>query len=127
MKHLTKNVLLITIALLFSVSYLAAQDAKSEQCSKKDKDTCCMSNDSTNHHMMNMESDSMHTMNKEAKIWNLYCPVRGEEVDPEVPTAVYKDKVIGFCCPGCDAKFKADPEKYMKNLSEDGTKFIGEK
>ena len=59
-------------------------------------------------------------------IWNKVCPLTGEDVDPEAPTEVYNGKVIGFCCAGCDKKFKKDPEKYMKNLSEDGSKFLGE-
>jgi YHS domain-containing protein len=59
------------------------------------------------------------------QIWNKVCPVKGEEVDTEAPTVEYNGKVIGFCCPGCDSKFRKDPEKYMKNLNEDGTKFIG--
>lgn len=58
------------------------------------------------------------------KIWNAYCPVMGEAVDPEVQTVEYKGKVIGFCCKSCIKKFKKDPEKYLKNLSEDGQKFI---
>jgi YHS domain-containing protein len=61
------------------------------------------------------------------KAWNKVCPVMGEDVDPEAPTTTYKGKVIGFCCAGCDKKFQKEPEKYMKNLSEDGTKFLGAK
>ena len=61
------------------------------------------------------------------KIWNKVCPVQGEAVNPKAPTVEYKGKTIGFCCAGCDAKFKKDPEAYMKNLSADGTKFIGKK
>ncbi|MCR4416376.1 MAG: YHS domain-containing protein [Ignavibacteria bacterium] len=58
------------------------------------------------------------------KIWNEVCPVMGEPVDPEVQTVEYNGKVIGFCCKSCIKKFKKDPEKYLKNLSEDGKKFI---
>ncbi len=61
------------------------------------------------------------------KIWNAYCPVMGEPVDPEVQTVEYKGKIIGFCCKSCIKKFKKDPEKYLKNLSEDGQKFIKQK
>ncbi|TSA27830.1 MAG: YHS domain-containing protein [Ignavibacteriales bacterium] len=57
-------------------------------------------------------------------MWNKVCPVKGEEVDTETPTEIYQGKTIGFCCPGCIKKFKKDPEKYMKNLSEDGSKFL---
>ncbi|MCX6173882.1 MAG: YHS domain-containing protein [Ignavibacteriales bacterium] len=57
-------------------------------------------------------------------IWNKVCPVTGEDVDTDTPTEVYQGKTIGFCCSGCIKKFKKDPEKYMKNLSEDGSKFL---
>lgn len=58
------------------------------------------------------------------KIWNEVCPVMGNKVNPKSPTVEYKGKVIGFCCAGCDAKFKKDPETYMKNLSADGKTFV---
>lgn len=61
------------------------------------------------------------------KIWNAVCPVMGNKVNPKAPTVEYKGKIIGFCCAGCDATFKKDPEKYMKNLSADGKKFTGKK
>jgi YHS domain-containing protein len=58
------------------------------------------------------------------KIWNVVCPVMGNKVNPKIPTAEYKGKTIGFCCAGCDKKFRADPETYMKNLSADGKTFV---
>jgi YHS domain-containing protein len=63
----------------------------------------------------------------ELTIWNKVCPVMGNKVDVDGPTVEYNGKLYGFCCPGCDAKFEKNPEKYSKNLSEDGTKFIGRK
>jgi Cu+-exporting ATPase len=44
------------------------------------------------------------------------CPVSGEEfvVTANSPTAEYDGKTYYFCCPGCDAKFKADPKKYLR-------------
>ena len=63
----------------------------------------------------------------ELQIWNKVCPVMGNKVDPDGPTVEYNGKLYAFCCPGCDAKFEKNPEKYSKNLSEDGTKFIGRK
>ena len=63
----------------------------------------------------------------ELEIWNKVCPVMGNKVDPDGPTVEYNGKLYGFCCPGCDAKFEKNPEKYSKNLSEDGTRFIGRK
>ena len=59
--------------------------------------------------------------------WNKVCPVKGNEVEADSPTVEYNGKVYAFCCPGCDTKFAKNPEKYLKNLSEDGKKFIGRK
>lgn len=58
-------------------------------------------------------------------IFNAYCPVTGDEIDAEGKTVEYKGKTIAFCCKSCLKKFNKQPEKYMKNLSEDGKKFIG--
>jgi YHS domain-containing protein len=47
------------------------------------------------------------------------CPVLGGNVDKNV-YADYQGKRIYFCCQGCDAEFKKDPEKYMKKLKDEG-------
>ncbi len=57
-------------------------------------------------------------------IWNTVCPVKGEEVDPEVRTVTYRDKVIGFCCAGCDEEFRKDPDEYLKHLNNNGTEYL---
>ena len=43
------------------------------------------------------------------------CPVSGEEfvVSESSPKVEYAGKTYYFCCGGCDAKFKADPKKYL--------------
>jgi len=61
---------------------------------------------------------------KSGTIWNAVCPVLGNKVNPEIKTVSYKGRTIGFCCAGCDEKFKANPEKYLANLSGDGKKFL---
>jgi Cu+-exporting ATPase len=43
---------------------------------------------------------------------NLICPVTGENADPDVSYA-YNGTTYHFCCEGCIAKFKKDPEKYI--------------
>jgi YHS domain-containing protein len=81
-----------------------------------------------NHSSTNNESKSgksaVDIKSDSKAIWNKFCPVMGEVVDPEVQTIEYKGKIIGFCCKSCIKKFKKDPEKYLQNLSEDGQKFI---
>jgi membrane fusion protein, copper/silver efflux system len=55
-----------------------------------------------------------------ARPWNAVCPVMGNEVDPESETVTYKNRVYGFCCPGCREKFISDPAQYASRLSDDG-------
>jgi YHS domain-containing protein len=47
------------------------------------------------------------------------CPVMGGEVNKAV-YADYQGKRVYFCCPYCIEQFKAAPEKYRKNLHEEG-------
>jgi YHS domain-containing protein len=49
------------------------------------------------------------------------CPVLAGNIDKSIYVD-YKGKRIYFCCKGCDAEFKKDPEKYMKKLQEQGIK-----
>lgn len=62
--------------------------------------------------------------NLESIPWNTVCPIKGEKIDPSVKTVVFDGKTYGFCCAGCDAEFLSDPEKYSKNLNDNGTRFI---
>jgi YHS domain-containing protein len=47
------------------------------------------------------------------------CPVLGGKVNKQVYMD-YQGKRVYFCCQGCDAQFRKDPEKYMKKLQEQG-------
>jgi len=77
------------------------------------------------HHKVETANDSSKTVSKEP--WNKVCPVKGNPIEDDSPTVEYKGKIYAFCCPGCDTKFAKNPEKYAKNLSEDGKKFVGKK
>lgn len=48
------------------------------------------------------------------------CPAMGGVVDPKV-FVEHEGQRVHFCCKGCDTKFKADPDKYMKKLPEVST------
>ncbi len=52
-----------------------------------------------------------------ATIEQTTCPVMGGKINKNVFTE-YKGKKVYFCCPGCDSKFKADPEKYISKLPQ---------
>lgn len=72
-----------------------------------------------------------HEDNKEMhegiKVWNSVCPLDGKEIAKGGATSEFKGKKIGFCSKDCKVAFDKKPEKYMKNLSIDGKKFIAKK
>jgi len=47
------------------------------------------------------------------------CPVLKGNIDKNVYVD-YKGHRIYFCCKGCDAEFKKDPEKYLKKMESQG-------
>ena len=59
---------------------------------------------------------------KVVDVGNTICPVSGEKIDAAsgMAPATYEHsgKLYHFCCPGCIAKFKQDPDKYGK-IAED--------
>lgn len=71
------------------------------------------------------ESASEKTETMEVAVWNKVCPVCGDDVDTSHETVTHDGKEYGFGCAACPEKFSDDPEKFVKNLSEDGAEFIG--
>ncbi len=63
----------------------------------------------------------------ELTVFNAVCPVMGNPVDVEGAKVEYEGKLYAFCCAGCETKFTSNPEKYLRNLSEDGKTFLGKK
>ena len=111
-------VMIISMFIIFS-SLIIAQEKPQEQKEEAKQDSLVETVQSAD--------SSSAVESTELKIWNKVCPVMGNKVDPDGPTVEYNGKLYAFCCPGCDAKFEKNPEKYSKNLSEDGAKFIGRK
>lgn len=113
---------LIFIFSLFSILTAFTVAQEKPETEKKEKQEC--SKDSKCCSMKGKETSSL-TGESSAVAFNKVCPVKGGEVDSDSPTFEYQGKVYGFCCSGCESKFEKDSEKYMKNLNEDGTKFLG--
>jgi YHS domain-containing protein len=107
------------IILFLSVSIFSISNAQSKEPAKEKTKSGMQVMDHMNH--------EMNINEKEEKPWNEVCPVRGADVDTEVDIIKFNGKNYGFCCGGCDSKFKKNPEKYSKNLSDDGKRFIGKK
>jgi YHS domain-containing protein len=108
----------IIIFTIFLGTLTFAQEKPSEQIEVTQHDSLATTEESV---------DSSTVDSVALQIWNKVCPVMGNKVDVDGPTVEYNGKLYAFCCPGCDAKFEKNPEKYSKNLSDDGTKFIGRK
>ena len=47
------------------------------------------------------------------------CPVLGNKINKNI-YADYQGKRVYFCCSGCVAPFKKNPEKYLKKMEEQG-------
>jgi len=47
------------------------------------------------------------------------CPVMGGDINRDV-FIDHQGKRVYFCCPNCVEKFKADPDKYLKKLEDEG-------
>jgi YHS domain-containing protein len=47
------------------------------------------------------------------------CPVLGSPINKSV-YADYKGHRYYFCCKGCDAEFKKNPEKYIEKMKAEG-------
>jgi YHS domain-containing protein len=45
---------------------------------------------------------------------NTLCPVAGGKVTEKSKTVVVRGQTYRICCPGCDTKLKADPDKYLE-------------
>lgn len=45
------------------------------------------------------------------------CPIMGKPIDKSV-SVEYQGQKVYFCCQGCIEKFKAEPEKYTKDLPQ---------
>lgn len=48
------------------------------------------------------------------------CPVMGSALSPSIPEMDYLGLRVGFCCPGCDDKFEADPKGVLAEAAERG-------
>jgi YHS domain-containing protein len=47
------------------------------------------------------------------------CPVEGGQINKSIYTD-YQGKRIYFCCSGCIDEFKKHPDKYLKQMEEQG-------
>ncbi len=53
-----------------------------------------------------------------AAIEQTTCPIMEGNPINKALFVEYKGKKVYFCCPGCEEKFKAEPEKYVAKLPQ---------
>lgn len=114
--------LLITLSIVSLVSLFAVAQEKSET-EKKDKKECSHSCCGTkeNKSEVNLKTNEDTAV---VQIWNKVCPVEGGKIKSDSPSFEFSGKLIGLCCEECNVKFRRNPETYLKNLNENGSKFI---
>ena len=52
-----------------------------------------------------------------ASIEQTTCPVMGGAIDKNI-FVEYQGKKVYFCCPGCEEKFKENPDTYLAKLPQ---------
>lgn len=105
----TKTHLYLLMLLVLSVFVVFIACSKTEEATEH-----------ADHEMTIADADESESFS-----WNKVCPVCGGPVTADLETVTYEGKVYGFGCAGCPEKFEEKPQDYVKNLSEDGTEFIG--
>ena len=89
-----------TLAIVISfIPFLAAQNNDSQQKELKDKTL-----------EINVTERNI------ARPTNKICPVKDSPVKDNVPAIIYNNKIIGFCCKGCDDIFLNNPKLYEDKL-----------
>lgn len=46
------------------------------------------------------------------------CVVRGDELDDNAKDVVIGGQLVRLCCPGCEKKLRAEPQKYLTQIDE---------
>lgn len=102
-------------------------DVKKDKSEQPQMDHSNIKDKESREYYENLHKDALIKKTEYKNIWNKVCPVLGYKVDKKIKPVKYNGLEYGFCCKVCPQKFAAEPEKYSKNLSKDGKKFIGKK
>ena len=130
-KYSYKILAVVFLGFLFSTQLLAQENkdnktAEKSECKKTDcstEITCCKDKSEMKDAHSKVCTDKLEAKKAtSSKISNKLCPVMGEDVDSVFETIEYHGKTIGFCCEKCVAKFKKNPEKYMKKFKDQDSK-----
>jgi YHS domain-containing protein len=108
-----------TVVLVSLVGILGLADAQSDSASTVHNATLSTHHDSVVTVVHKTGAPTKSPKPKAKLVPQKTCPVMGGAIDKSV-FVDYKGKRVYFCCSGCPATFKADPEKYLKILADRG-------
>jgi YHS domain-containing protein len=104
--------LLVTGILL--VGLIMVNGCKKEEPTAKET-TTEQAQDTKGHGLASMTDEPVEAV--AAEIEQTTCPVMGSPINKAL-FIEYKGQKVYFCCPGCEEKFKAEPEKYVAKLPQ---------
>ena len=104
----TKFWMMFLVAGIFLVGLTMLNGCKKEEPTTKDTSTQMQE-----HASMAKETVKAVAASLEQKT----CPVMGAPINKDL-FIEYKGKKVYFCCPDCEEKFKAEPEKYIAKLPQ---------
>ena len=109
----TGMMLLVTGILL--VGLIMVNGCKKEEPTAKETSTE-QTQDMKGHGLASMTDEPIEAVT--AAIEQTTCPIMEGNPINKALFVEYKGKKVYFCCPGCEEKFNAEPEKYVAKLPQ---------
>ncbi len=104
----------LVIAVLFVGLIMLNGCKKSEPTPPETSDTM-QGHEGHEHEQMAMMGESVKEI--ASAVEQTTCPIMGTAINKALFTE-HKGKKVYFCCPGCEDKFKEEPEKYIAKLPQ---------
>jgi YHS domain-containing protein len=109
-----KIVTMIIVTGFFLVGLVILNGCKKEEPTAKET-SAAQTQDIKGHGLESMTDEPIEAV--ASAIEQTTCPVMGSPINKDL-FIEYKGKKVYFCCPGCEEKFKAEPEKYIAKLPQ---------
>jgi len=114
MKSMKIGMMLLVTGILL-VGLIMVDGCKKEEPAAKKTSTEQMQ-DMKGHGLASMTDEPIEAV--AATIEQTTCPVMEGNPINKALFVEYKGKKVYFCCPGCEEKFNAEPEKYVAKLPQ---------
>ena len=110
-----KTEMMLAVTGILLVGLIMVNGCKKEEPTAKNTSTEQMQ-DMKGHGLESMTDEPIEAVT--AAIEQTTCPImEGNPINKSL-FVEYKGKKVYFCCPGCEEKFNAEPEKYIAKLPQ---------